>query len=208
MGRTAGWTSSIEERPAGVARGGRAMGSEGRDEAGPATILIGRVAGAHGLRGQLRVRCFGDEAEPLLGITRITLEPRNEQESPCSYEVTRISPGRSGEVRVALAGVRRREQAEALMGCDVSVDRSEIATLASGEYYAFQLIGCRVESSEGAPIGTVREVWHTGAPDVLVVEDAAGAEQLIPAAEALLREVDLEGRRIVIEIPPGLLGEE
>ncbi len=208
MGRTAGWTSSIEERPAGGARGGRARGSEGRDEAGPTAILIGRVAGAHGLRGQLRVRCFGDEPEPLLEITRVTLEPRNEQEEPCTYEVTSIAPGRRGELRLALAGVRRREQAEALRGREVRVDRDQIATLPAGEHYDFQLIGCRLESTDGALIGTVRGIWRTGAPDVLVVEDAAGEERLIPAAQALLAEVDVEGRRIVIEIPPGLLDAE
>lgn len=207
MGRTAGWTSSIEERPAGVARGGRATGSEGRDESGSATILIGRIAGAHGLRGQVRVQCFGEEPEPLLDITHVTLAPRNEEETPSAYEVTKVSPGRSGELRVALAGVRSRDQAEALVGCGVQIDPGQIAALPSGEYYAFQLIGCRVESSEGAAVGIVRDIWHTGAPDVLVVEDAAGEQQLIPAAQALLEEVDIEARRIVIEIPPGLLGE-
>ena len=55
------------------------------------------------------------------------------------------------------------------------------------------------------PIGTVREVWATGAVDVLVVEDEKGAQQLIPAMESQLREVDIEARRIVIEILPGLL---
>ncbi len=206
--RTAGWTSSIEERPAGVARGGRATGSEGRDEAGPTAILIGRVAGAHGLRGQLRVRCFGDEPEPLLGVTRVTLEPRNEQEEPCIYEVTSVAPGRRGELRLALAGVLRREQAEALRGREVRVDRDQIATLPAGEHYDFQLIGCRLEGTDGALIGTVRGILRTGAADVLVVEDAAGEERLIPAAQALLEEVDVEGRRIVIEIPPGLLDAE
>jgi 16S rRNA processing protein RimM len=205
MGRIAGWTSSIEERPAGVARGGRATGSDGREEARVSGILIGRVAGAHGLRGQLRVRCFGDEPAALLEITRVSLDPRNDQEEACGYEVESIAPGRSGELRVGLAGVRRREQAEALQGRDVRVDPGQIPALPSDQYYGFQLIGCRVESSEGALIGTVREIWRTGAPDVLVVEDAAGNQQLIPAAEALLREVDIEGRRVVIEIPPGLL---
>jgi 16S rRNA processing protein RimM len=208
MGQIAGWTSSIEERPAGVARGGRATGSDGREEAAVTGILIGRVAGAHGLRGQLRVRCFGDEPAALLEITRLSLDPRNEEEESCSYEVSAIAPGRSGELRVALAGVCRREQAEALQGRNVRVDPDQIPALPSDQYYSFQLIGCQVESSDGAPIGTVREIWRTGAPDVLVVEDAAGNEQLIPAAEALLREVDIEGRRVVIEIPPGLLDAE
>ena len=133
MGRIAGWTSSIEERPAGVARGGRALGSEGREEAGPAGILVGRVAGAHGLRGQLRVRCFGDEPESLLEITRVSLDPRNPQEEPCRYEVSAIAPGRSGELRVALAGVRRREQAEALLGRNVRVDPDQIVGTARGK---------------------------------------------------------------------------
>ncbi len=66
-------------------------------------------------------------------------------------------------------------------------------------------MGCRVEREDGSEIGVVRDIWPTGESDVLVVEDKAGSEHLIPAAGDLLREVDIEGRRIVVEVIPGLL---
>jgi 16S rRNA processing protein RimM len=69
-------------------------------------------------------------------------------------------------------------------------------------------VGCRLEGADGTVVGTVRGIWQTGAHDVLVVESDAGVERLVPAAEELLREVDLPGRRIVVEIPPGLLDGE
>ncbi len=106
---------------------------------------------------------------------------------------------------MTLAGVEDRESAERLRGKRVVVEASQLEALPDGEYYSYQLIGCRVEGTDGQPIGTVREVWATGAVDVLVVEDEKGTRQLIPAAESQLRTVDIEVRRIVIEILPGLL---
>jgi 16S rRNA processing protein RimM len=87
----------------------------------------------------------------------------------------------------------------------VVAEVSQLEALPEGEYYSYQLVGCRVEGADGQLIGTVREVWPTGAVDVLVVEGEKGERQLIPAAEDQLRRVDIEARRIVIEILPGLL---
>ena len=81
----------------------------------------------------------------------------------------------------------------------------KLERLPEGEYYEYQLVGCRVEGEDGQAIGTVREVWSTGASDVLVVESEEGEQRLIPTGGDFLREVDLEGRRIVIEVIPGLL---
>ncbi len=106
---------------------------------------------------------------------------------------------------MTLAGVVDRDSAERLRGKLVIAEVSQLEALPEGEYYSYQLVGCRVESTDGQPIGTVREVWPTGAVDVLVVEGDKGAQQLIPAAQNQLREVDIEARRIVIEILPGLL---
>lgn len=168
-------------------------------------VRIGTVVGAHGLGGELRIRFSGDGPENLLGVARVSLGAGIE-EGEREYEVEHARPGRPGEVRVRLRGVEGREAAEALTGLAVGADASELAPLGPDEHYHFQLVGCRVEGHDGTPIGVVREIWETGAHDVLVVDAEGGRQHLLPAAGALLREVDVEGRRIVIEVIPGLLG--
>jgi len=162
------------------------------------------VIGAHGLRGGLRVRCFGD-AEPLLALPRLTLARSESGEGARCYEVRRVAPGRGGELRVDLDGVGGRDEALALRGCVVLAAASALPALPSGEYYGHQLLGCRAAGKDGRVVGTVREIWETGASDLLVVDDAAGARHLLPAA--FVRRLDAAERRLVMELPPGLLPE-
>ena len=168
-------------------------------------VALGRVVGAHGMGGQLRVRYFGGAPDNLIRLEAVLLAESEDAVDAERFEVTRAAPGRRDEVRMTLSGVEDRESAERLRGKLVVVEASQLEVLPEGEYYSYQLIGCRVEGTDGQPIGTVREVWATGAVDVLVVEDEKGTRKLIPAAEGQLRTVDIEVRRIVIEILPGLL---
>ncbi len=168
-------------------------------------VVLGRIVGAHGLRGQLRVRYFGDGPDNLLALPRLRVGANAEDAEAIDYEVTSAAAGRRGEVRLAFSGVASRDSAEGLQGRVVMTDRGELPELAPGEYYGFELVGCRVFGDDGRAVGTVSGIWSTGGPNVLVVEGENGTEHLIPAAGELLREVDPEGRRIVIEVIPGLL---
>ena len=168
-------------------------------------VALGRIVGAHGLRGQLRVRYFGDDPDNLTQISVVRIAESEDDPGGESYEVIEVSAGRSGQVRMTLAGVENRDSAESLRGRLVVVDATQLTELPEGEYYSYQLVGCRIEGEDGCEIGTVREVWSTGAHDVFVVEDDTGVRHLIPAAESLLREIDITRRRIVIDILPGLL---
>jgi 16S rRNA processing protein RimM len=188
--RTADSTSSTEPRAA----------------APPARLRAGRVVGAHGLRGRLRIRCDEGEAEGLLGVGHLFLTVGDRE--PSRHEVVDARPGRRGEVCVDLAEIADRSAAEALRGAAVWIETEQLAALPEGEYWAFQLIGCEVEDVAGRSIGCVREIRSTGAQDILVVVDGAGAEHLIPAVQEWWREVDLEARRIVVALPPGLLDPE
>ena len=180
--------------------------TEPRAAAPPARLLAGRVAGAHGLRGRLRIRCDEGGAEGLLGVGHLFLGVREEEAQ--RHEVLESRPGRRGEVCVDLTGIADRSAAEALRGAGVWIESEQLAVLPAGEYWAYQLIGCEVEDGAGRSIGRVREIRGTGAQDILVVDGAGGAEHLIPAVREWWREVDLARRRIVVELPPGLLGPE
>ncbi len=163
------------------------------------------MVGAHGLTGRLRVRLFGDGPDNLQRVERVWLGAAPDDPAAAAHRVVAVAPGRRGEARIELAGVAGREAAEALRGLLVLGDPASLPPPEPGAFYWFQLVGCRVEDPDGRSIGTVRELWDPGAHDVLVVEGEHGAEILIPAVEELLREVDLEAGRIVVEPVPGLL---
>jgi 16S rRNA processing protein RimM len=171
----------------------------------PALVVIGKVLGAHSTSGELRVRWLGDGPRNLMRARRIAFGPSAADPALRWHEVKRVAPGRDREVRAEVEGIETREAAAALAGLFAIVDRAELEPLPPGEHYWFEWIGCAVEASDGRALGTVRELWDAGAHDVLVVEDTTGRELLLPVAQALLRDVDMERRRIVIDVPDGLL---
>jgi 16S rRNA processing protein RimM len=180
-----------------------------RAQADPAHVVLGKVVGAHGSNGELRVRWLGDGPENLMRAPRVALGA--ESEHGRWYEVrcvSRAGSGRGGEVRIELAGVESREAATALTGLHVIGDAAHLEALPEGEHYWFEWIGCAVSTDTGRALGTVTEIWEAGAHDVLVVkEEGTGRERLLPVVESLLREVDVPGRRIVTAVPEGLLDE-
>lgn len=172
-------------------------------------VVVGRVSGAHGVKGMLRVRFLGDDAGHLLGSRAIWLSSRDEapESDPGArrHEVVERGAGRPGEVRLALRGVLDRDAARALQGAWVLLPVAELRPLEEGEHYWYELVGCRVEDQGGRTLGVVRELWDTPGHDLLVVVDDAGREHLIPAAPPFLRDVDLEAQRIRIDTIPGLV---
>jgi 16S rRNA processing protein RimM len=188
-----------------VARTSASTSSTSKRPQGP-SVLVGRITAAHGLKGELRLESFAEGPETLHGVTHVRVEGERPDAPDLVLELRGLTPGRSGSLRLRLAGVDTRDAAEALRGRRVRVDAAQLQPLAPGELYGHELVGCALESEQGNPIGVVRDVWRTGAPDVLVVEDGAGHERLIPAA--LLREVDVAAGRAVVELLPGLLDPE
>ena len=155
----------------------------------------------------MRVRYFGDGPDNILGAPRLALaEPERGIENPEAeeFEVEAAAVGRRGEVRLALRGITDRDAAQRLKGRLVAGDQQHLSPLPEGEFYWYELIGCRVCAAGGRAIGTVKEIWETGAHDVLVIEGEDGRDRLVPAARALMKEVDVEAGRIVVEDLPGL----
>lgn len=171
-------------------------------------IEVGRIVGAHALRGEVRVRYFGDGPDTLLSVERVWLASDRDEAAPRAFEVLRTGTGRAGEVRLALEGVADRDAANALRGRLVLVDAADLAPLADDEIYWHELVGCTVVTTGGEEIGVVRELWDTGQHDVLVVDAGPGQPVLIPTAREIMTRVDVAARRIFIEPVPGLLGPD
>ncbi len=109
-----------------------------------------------------------------------------------------------GSLVLKFAAIDSISQAEALVGCELQVPRSERAELEPGWTYVSDLIGCKVFDGSRA-IGEVKEV-RFGAGEAPLLEVQSGRQTLeIPYAEAYLRRVDLEGKRIEMQLPEGML---
>lgn len=205
MARTSTSTSSTSKPPRSGGEAERSVGSRRDDPASRSFVLVGRLAGGHGVKGELRLECFAEGPETLIGVTRLRVEGERPDAPDLLLDVQSLAPA-GDRVRLRLAGVDSRDAAEALRGRQVWADKGELEALGEGEHYGHELIGCALEGEDGAALGRVRDVWRTGAPDVLVVEAPDGRELLVPAA--LLREVDVPARRAVVEVLPGLLDPE
>ena len=171
-----------------------------------ARIVLGQAVGAHGLRGEIRIRYLGDGPENLLRQTALWLEEAG-RASAKPFEVVAAESGRPGEVRFKLEGIEEREAAQSLKGRMVLGAVEQLEPLEDGEFYWHQVVGCRAESKEGKFIGTVREIWETGAHDVLVVETEAGERHLISAAREIVTRIDPESGRVIVDILPGMFDQ-
>jgi len=164
-------------------------------------IPLGRVIGIHGLSGEVAVRTTGDTPEGLGRYAEVTWEPPRGAPRRLRIEGCRVH---KGVALVTFGDVTDADTAEALVGGTLKVTRRDLPPAEEGRHYVVDLIGIKVESAQGEPIGVVTEVIETGANDVFVV-DAGGREVLIPSVDHVVKEIDMTGRRMVIEVLPGLL---
>ena len=163
--------------------------------------LVGTIARAHGLRGQVIVNPETDfPAERFQAGAELFVERSG------SVEPLRVTSVRFQQDRpvIGLEGIDSIDDAEQLAGLELRVPRERLMALPAGTYYRHDLIGCRVEKSDGAAVGVVRDVDATGGGSRLVV-DGGGGKILIPLADEICTIVDIDHKRIVVDAPEGLL---
>jgi 16S rRNA processing protein RimM len=163
--------------------------------------VVGRVARPHGLRGDVVVNPETDFVAERFrpGATVWTRTGGREEE--LTIASARMQNGRPV---VGFEGLSSIEAVERLAGVELRVPEEWLQPLGPGRYYEHQLVGCSVETAEGATVGTVARVESGAGGSRLVVEGARG-EILIPLAVDICVEIDLAARRIRIAPPEGLL---
>jgi len=171
-------------------------------------LVIGRVAKSHGIRGELVVEVRTDEPETRFaaGATLRGRAPRAAEFREFTVESAREH---SGRLLVRLDGIDDRGVADALRGTLFVVDSAELPPSADpDEFYDHELEGLTVQLTDSTVVGTVAEVLHSPAGELLSVHDTAGKEILVPFVTAIVPTVSLEQRLIVIDPPEGLLDSQ
>ena len=163
--------------------------------------VVGRIARAHGIRGQVIVNLETDFPDSRFRPGAMLFTERGGAVTPLTLTTVRFQNGRPV---IGLQGVETMNEAEQLAGLELRVPVEALAALPEGTFYHHDLVGCRVETVGGTSVGVVRDVDSASGGSRLVVDGPDG-EVLIPIAAEICRRIEPAAKRIVIDPPEGLL---
>lgn len=164
-------------------------------------IAIAKLAKPRGLRGEIVGDVLTDFPERFDDLKTVSIVYPNGAASAGEIEKFWFQKGR---IVLKFVGFDSIEAAETLRNCEICVPETEAVELEADEYFDWELEGCAVETIDGTRIGTVKEIMRTGGTEVLVVTGET-KEYLIPFAETICVEVDIENKLIKVDAPEGLL---
>ena len=166
-------------------------------------VVLGRLTSPHGVKGWLKVYSYTSPAQGIFDYPVWVLSMQGQRQSRRLLDAR--PQGKSLVVR--LEGIDTRELAEQWAGAEVSIEKTALPELDSGEYYWHQLEGLEVETCDGVKLGRVDHLFETGANDVLVVKPSEGSlddrERLLPfLPDDVIVQVDLAGRFMIVDWDP------
>jgi 16S rRNA processing protein RimM len=164
-------------------------------------VAIAKVARPRGLKGEVIAEILTDFPERFGEIETVTAVDTNGGRRELKIEDCWFQKDR---IVLKFAGHDSAETAEELRDLEICIREDEVVELEEDEFYDWQLAGCEVRTVDGETIGTVRELMRTGGTELLVVESGT-KEHLIPFAESICVEVDVENKLVKVDLPEGLL---
>lgn len=162
-------------------------------------ICVGSIAGAFGVRGEVRLKSYCAEPTAIADYGLL-----HTKDGARSFKVTLTRPV-AGGLGARISGVETKEQADALRGVELYADRDRLPHLPDDEFYHADLIGLEVRDTGGVLLGRVASVVNYGAGDILeVTGEGRRASLMLPFTRAVVPTVDLAAGRIVADPPEGL----
>jgi 16S rRNA processing protein RimM len=158
-----------------------------------AHICLGEITGAHGIRGEVRVRSFTARAEDVAAYGTLA------DETGTRNFVLTVTGMARGAVLARIDGVADRNGAEALKGTQLFVDRAKLPQPEADEFYQADLVGLTANRADGTPAGRIVAVRNFGAGDMLEVAPEAGETFYVPFTADAVPDVDVAGGHVVID---------
>lgn len=162
-------------------------------------IVVGAIAGAFGVRGDVRLKSFCANPEDIASYVPLSLANGR------SFSRITISGQTKGALVARIDGIVTKEEADALKGAELLADRERLPVLPEDEFYHADLISLPVHDTGGTLLGHVRAVQNHGADDLLEIHaPGRNTTVLLPFTRAAVPTVDLMAGRIVADPPEGL----
>ena len=162
----------------------------------PIRILLGHIAGAHGIRGEVLIKTYTEAPESVGAYG-----PLSDESGTRTFNLKSARATPKGVV-ARLQGVDDRNAAEALKGIALYIERERLPAAADGEFYHADLIGLAAVDGDGRPLGEIVAVQNYGAGDLLEIRLAGSSRtELVPFTDAAVPEIDIAARRVVVILP-------
>nr|WP_304215673.1 ribosome maturation factor RimM [Fredinandcohnia onubensis] len=164
---------------------------------------VGKIVNTHGIKGEVRIISRTDFPEERYRVGN-TLHIFIADKEPIEVKVQSHRTHKNFDL-VTFEGYDNVNDVEKFKDSLVKVHESQLGELEEGEYYFHEIIGCTVVTEEGEELGAIKEILTPGANDVWVVKGAKGKEILIPFIDDIVKEIDIEEKRITIHLMEGLI---
>lgn len=167
------------------------------------TLIVGKIGAPYGVKGWVKITSYTEQLEGIFEYTPWFLGSDSEE-----YKVDLWRTHNKGVV-AKLVGVESRDDAEAIKNLDISIKAEQLPQLADDEFYWRDLVGMQVVTENGYDLGVVKELFETGANDVMLVKanpnDAFGQkERMLPYLyDQVIKQVDMQARTIKVDWDPG-----
>ncbi len=163
-------------------------------------LEIGQIVNVKGLKGEVKVNSFSEDSQRFEKISEVILKLKNKQEI---YIIETVGYHKN-QVIIKFKGVNTVEEAEKLRNAIILIDRKVLGELPEGVYYIADLIGLDVYTETEEYLGKVDDIYNTGSNDIYVVKDELGKQKLLPGIDEVIKKIDLENEKIIVNLIEGL----
>lgn len=163
-------------------------------------LELGQIVNVKGLKGEVKVNSFTDDNTKFERIPKVFIK---QKDNLTEYEIEDVGYSKN-QVILKFKNIDTVEEAEKLRNSYIVVDREIFGELPEGVYYIADLIGLDVYTENNEYLGKVDDIFNTGSNDVYVVKAENGMQKLLPGIDEVIKKIDLESNKIIVNLIKGL----
>ena len=162
---------------------------------------IGQIVNTFGIKGIVKVNPFTDDISQFKKLKSILVDKKGKL---LEMQIEEVKYSKN-QILLKLKGVDTIEEAEKYKNCYLKLPREKAKKLPQNTYFIADLIGLKVYTDEGNLLGTLEDIYNSGASDIYVVKDELGKQILLPAIKDVIKQIDLEQEKIIVHLIKGLV---
>ncbi len=162
---------------------------------------IGQIVNTFGIKGIVKVNPFTDDISQFEKLKSILVDKKSKL---LEMQIEEVKYSKN-QILLKLKGVDTIEEAEKYRNCYLKLPREKAKKLPPNTYFIADLIGLKVHTDEGNLLGTLEDIYNSGASDIYVVKDELGKQILLPAIKDVIKQIDLEEEKVIVHLIKGLV---